>query len=182
MDNNNVLLSQGSVIWITGLCDSGKTTLANNLAKKIRYKGIMPIILDPADMKQVYGYHDDDRDRNSRLKWAFISSRLCKHLAAQGHIVIRPTISLLNEILEWNRKNLPGYFEIYIDTPIEVLRERDTKGIYRKHNEGKMSNVYGLDFQADIPSNPDYIVEYDADKTANVVAEEVFKYLKKRII
>ncbi len=169
----------GSVIWITGLCDSGKTTLANNLANKLRNKGILPIILDPSDMKQVYGYHDNERDRDSRLKWAFISSRLCKHLAVQGYVVIRPTISLLKEILEWNRKNLPGYFEIFINTPIEVLKDRDTKGIYRKYAEGEVSNVYGLDFQADIPSNPDYIVEYNADKTAIDVAEEVFQYLTK---
>jgi adenylylsulfate kinase len=73
--------------------------------------------------------------------------------------VVTATISLFNEIHEWNRATLPGYFEVYLKVPIDELRRRDPKGIYRRFDAGELTHVAGLDLPIDEPEAADWVVE-----------------------
>ncbi|MBF0232218.1 MAG: adenylyl-sulfate kinase [Desulfamplus sp.] len=166
----------GSVIWVTGLSDSGKSTLANFLTKKLKTNNTMPTLLDGDQLREVfgpvYGY-----DHESRLKLAYRYSALCKMLASQGHAVIIATIALFHEIHSWNRQHLPGYFEIFLNTPIEELRRRDSKGLYKRYDTGETSCVYGLDLKAEMPLNPDIKIDFDPSRSPESIAGEVFNKL-----
>ena len=59
--------------------------------------------------------------------------------------VVIATISMFHKIHEWNRKNLPGYFEVFLDVPINELQKRDTKKLYKNISNGVISEVVGLD-------------------------------------
>jgi len=162
----------GSVIWITGLSDSGKTTLARHFSSRLRSLGKPPTLLDGDQLREVFWDHQTF-DRQSRMQLGFKYASLCKMLALQGHTVIIATIALFREIHTWNRKNLPGYFEVYLDTPLEELRKRDSKGIYRRFDAGEISNVYGLDLKADIPLYPEFRVRFVPGKPPEAVADEL---------
>ncbi|NCY22974.1 adenylyl-sulfate kinase, partial [bacterium] len=88
------------------------------------------------------------------------------------------TISLFREVHQWNRQNLPGYFEIYLKVPIEELRRRDSKGIYKKFDTGEIQNVAGLDLQVDEPAKPDLLELFRDKGTILQTVEQILKKTK----
>ena len=83
------------------------------------------------------------------------------------------TTSLSTEVHAWNRANLQGYFEAYLRVPIEELRRRDPKGIYRRFDAGEIKNVAGLDLHIDEPEAPDWIGEFLPGRTVDELANEL---------
>lgn len=173
---NFVRLQKGAVIWITGLSDSGKSTLARLLSQRLRRNFNSITLLDGDQLREVFGVNKN-YDRDSRLNLGFKYSKLCKMLAEQGHIVIIATIALLKEIHTWNRAKLPGYFEVFLNIPIEELRRRDSKGLYRRYDLGETTHVYGLDLKADYPKCPDFKINFDPKRSAEFTAEELAQLL-----
>ena len=174
-------MTKSKLIWITGLSASGKTTLAKKLVKLLRSRNIQVILLDGDDLRDVFGYefmNQESHSREFRLSLSMRYSRLCYNLVIQDFTVVIATISLFKEVQHWNRDNVPGYFEIYLKTPIEVLRERDPKGIYEGFARGQIKNVAGLDLKIDEPKNPDCIIEYDQERSSSDIAAELDKLLR----
>lgn len=107
-------------------------------------------------------------------------AHLCRVIASQGLTVVIATISLFREVHAWNRENLPGYFEVYLKVPVEELRRRDPKGIYRRFDAGELSNVAGLDLPIDEPEAADWVVEYLLGQKASDLAAELINRLMER--
>jgi glutamine kinase len=149
---------QGRVFWITGLSGAGKTTVGRELWSRLRAAGRPVTFLDGdtlrAAIAEDLGHSAEDRRRS-----AMRNARLCRMLAGQGVDVVCATISLFHEVHRWNRKNIPGYREIYLRVPIEELRRRDRKGIYAGAERGDSRNVVGLDLPAESPEAPDLILD-----------------------
>ena len=172
---NSKGLQSTSVIWITGLSGSGKTTLATELALQIKIKNNAVVMLDGDILRTIFCPDFSDKasyDRASRIELAMQYSKLCHELSKQRITVIIATISLFKEIHSWNRENLPGYFEIYLKVPMQTLRQRDPKGIYKKFDAGQLINVAGLDLKVDEPANPDLILDdHDLASLQHTVSE-----------
>ena len=174
--------SAGKVIWITGLSGSGKTTLAIELGKKISAIGLKPILLDGDRMRKILFEKiilENDYSNESRKTFGMSYSRLSFFLAAQGFIVITSVIAMFEEIFTWNRINLPGYFEIYLKTPITVLQKRDSKGIYADFKRNKLKNVAGLDLKKDEPKTSDLIIEHKKGLSAKDKATSIMTLLNE---
>jgi adenylylsulfate kinase len=170
----------GRVIWITGLSGAGKTTLANELAQRLRSAGQAVIVLDGDDLRRVWGEQPTDNagyGRDERIALGIRYARLAKLLSSQDHMVIVATISLFREVHIWNRKNIPWYFEVYLRAPFDELRRRDPKGIYRRYEAGELKNVAGLDLDVDEPECPDLLMDVMPSRTARAMAEQVHSYL-----
>lgn len=150
----------GRVLWLTGLSGAGKTTLAHMLDHRLKAWGIHSVMLDGDTIRDML-LEPAGHDRASRLKIASFNARLCRFLAQQGLTVICPTISLFHEIQAWNRANIPGYVEIFLDAPVEVVQTRDPKGIYQRFRQGEAKDVVGLDLKAEFPLAPDIYLPMD---------------------
>lgn len=171
------------VYWLTGLSAAGKTTLARELARRLRIKGEQVVLLDGDELREVFGaasVNADNHGRENRLALAFQYAHLCRILARQGLTVVIATISLFREIHTWNRENLPGYFEVYMKVPIEELRRRDPKGIYRRFDAGELTDVAGLDLQIDEPEAADWVVEFQLGRSAEEIADELMNRLMEK--
>ncbi|WP_031436960.1 adenylyl-sulfate kinase [Methylobacter tundripaludum] len=171
------------VIWITGLSASGKTTLAKDVARRLREQGVNVVFLDGDELREVFGatlFSSQNHGREGRLALAFQYAHLCRILAQQGLTVVIATISLFREIHVWNRANLPGYFEVYLKVPIEELRRRDPKGIYRRFDAGELADVAGLDLQVDAPEAADWVVEFDPNRSIATIADELMNRVMER--
>ncbi|MEQ8426923.1 MAG: adenylyl-sulfate kinase [Gammaproteobacteria bacterium] len=168
----------GQVIWITGLSGAGKSTLAGLLVKhlKVYKKGVL--LLDGDLLRDVFNASTANHSRKDRLELAMQYARLCRVISDQGITVVIATISLFQEIHDWNRANLPGYYEVYLKVPLDELRRRDPKQIYKRFDEGELDNVAGLDLPIEEPENPDWIVEFNSESTAISIADELLQRLK----
>lgn len=146
------------VIWIIGLSGSGKSTLGHKIFKKVKRFKDNIIIIDGDEFRKVMnndlGYSLNDRKINAQR-----IARFCKFFDNQGIHVICPILSIFPEIRAWNRKNIKDYYEIFIETDIETLKKRDSKGIYKKYKNKKIKNVVGLDIKFPLPRNSDLVIK-----------------------
>ncbi len=97
-----------------------------------------------------------DRRNNAAMR----NGRLCALLSRQGLTVVCCTISMFDAVRDWNRANIPGYFEVYVKAAMETLRRRDQKGLYSGGTE-----VAGVHFSVEEPKTPDLILENDGQTT-----------------
>jgi len=168
------------VIWITGLSGAGKTTLARAVVGRLRARGEQVVFLDGDELRAVFGADvaaAGNHDRGSRLMLAMQYARLCRTIAAQDHTVVIATISLFREVHAWNRAHLPGYFEVYLKVPVEELRRRDAKGIYRCFDAGELRDVAGLDIPIDEPDEPDCTLAFAPGRDVAAMADELMDQL-----
>ncbi len=140
----------GRVIWITGLSGAGKTTLARALLDRLPGS----ILLDGDELRQALNTADIGFDAASRKNLALTYARLAGLLARQGFTVIVATISLFHEVHAWNRENLPGYLEVFLDVPEDVRRRRDPKGLYAGEQKGTVKNMAGSGTEVELPLVP----------------------------
>ena len=178
-----IIQAAGRVIWITGLSGAGKSSLASEIALRLRALGDVVVMLDGDELREVFcraPASADNHSRASRLVLAMQYAHLCRLIAAQGLTVVVATISLYRDVHAWNRSNLPGYFEVYLKVPLHELRRRDPKGIYRRFDAKEINDVVGLDLPFDEPVAPDWVSEFDPQKSAELMANEFFKVFRRR--
>lgn len=171
------------VIWITGLSGAGKSTLARELVARLRSANEAVVMLDGDELREVFGAaaaNAQNHGRQGRLTLAMQYAHLCRVIAAQGLTVVIATISLFNEVHAWNRAHLPGYFEVYIKVPVDELRRRDPKGIYRRFDAGELTHVAGLDLPIDEPEAADWVVEFMPERLVEELADEMIQILSTR--
>lgn len=168
----NAINDNGTVFWVTGLPGVGKTTIGNQLFKKLKSEGYNIIFLDGDEIREILG-RDYGYSYNDRKKLAMIYSRFCKMLSEQELNVICSTVSMFHECHNWNRNNIKNYKEIYIKAPDALLFKRQKDGLYKKAIDGKVKDVYGIDLKFEEPLNPDIIIENDEKKTIDQIVGEI---------
>ncbi len=77
----------------------------------------------------------------------------------------------------WNRENLKSYIEVYLRVPLSVLKERDSKGIYRNIIDQQDTNIVGVDLPAEEPQTPDLVIDNYGDTSPKEALEQVIKLL-----
>ena len=164
-------------IWLTGLSGSGKTTIANEIEKKLFLDGKHTFIIDGDNLRlglcKDLGFGAVDRDENVRR-----AAELAKLLAESGLIVIVGLISPLQKHRAAARNIFMNYkfIEVFIDSPLEICEERDVKGLYKKARLGEIKNFTGIDSPFEIPPNPDIHVKTSLMSPAeclNVILEKI---------
>ena len=171
------------LVWITGLSGSGKSTIAKSLTALLKKKGVKVILLDGDEIRNILvpmREQEQSYTKNERIKLAIQYSKLGNLLVKQGFMVIIATISLFKEVHIWNRKNIKGYFEVYLKVSLEELQRRDPKKIYSRFNAGELKNVAGLDLDIDEPQFPDWVVSCQLDKKGPDIALELMNKLYSR--
>ena len=94
-------------------------------------------------------------------------------LDRQRMVVVVSALYAHPNLLEWNRENFSDYFEIYLEAPLEVVMERDPKGLYAKVARGEMQDVVGIDLPWHAPVAPDLKIKMEPQGKA----EEVYRQI-----
>ena len=157
------LLNQHSrVIWMTGLSGAGKTTIAQHLELALNNRGYLTQVLDGDNIRSGInnnlGFSEEDRYENIRR-----IAEVSKLLMDSGIICINSFISPTNEIREM-AKGIIGrenFIEVFIDAPLDVCEQRDTKGLYKKARKGEIKNFTGIDAPFDKPVEADIVLHTD---------------------
>jgi len=165
-------MTNGSVIWVTGLSGSGKTTLCDAIWRSL--KPVVPqlVLLDGDAIRIAFGgglgYREEDRVvQINRIQ------NVAKILSDQGLTVLVAALYSNPELLGWNRQNLKNYFEIYLEASLETLRARDGKKLYAMAESGEMTNVVGVDIVWHAPDSPDLVFDTSNPTTPGEMARKV---------
>jgi len=144
------------VLWFTGLSGSGKSTIANELEKQLFAMGRRTYVLDGDNVRhglnKDLGFTQEDRIENIRRV-----AEVAKLMVDAGLIVITTFISPYRADRAIARSLFaPGeFFEVFIDTPVELCEQRDPKGLYKKARRGEIKNFTGIDSAFEVPEEAD---------------------------
>ncbi len=171
-------MTTGFTIWFTGLSGAGKTTVSRLVEKELRSCGYKVEVLDGdvvrENLSKGLGFSKEDRDINIR-RIGFV----CEILTRNDVVAIAAAISPYRAIRDENRKRVGGRFvEVYAKCPIDVLAERDVKGLYKKAMRGEIKNFTGIDDPYEAPENPEVTIESDKE-TPEQSAAKIFAKLKE---
>ena len=153
---------KSKILWLTGLSGSGKSTIANELEKKLYERGIRTYVLDGDNVRhglnKDLGFTDADRVENIRR-----IGEVAKLMVDAGLVVITAFISPFNaeRAMVKNMFEKKEFKEVHIDVPIKVAEKRDPKGLYKKVRKGLIKNFTGIDSVYEKPINPDYRFQTD---------------------
>ncbi len=157
---------QGFTLWLTGLSGAGKTTLAQELTTELKARGMGVEVLDGDEVRtnlsQGLGFSKADRDTNIRR-----IGYVCRLLARNGIGVFSAAISPYRDVRDEVRSSIEAdgaaFIEVFVKCPIEVLAERDVKGLYKKALAGEIKEFTGVSDPYEEPLRPDVIVETDRE-------------------
>lgn len=141
----------------------------------------MPVMLDGDSVRDAIRDENCGHDPASRLVNAYRISRLANLMAEQGHLVIVATMSLFHEIQNWNRQNISGYFEIFMDVSLANAMERDKKNIYSGEANVSGENVPGIDIVPEFPLNPDLRIDNNREiERLGEYVDQIIRRIKQK--
>ena len=168
---------KSNLYWITGLSGAGKTTIGTLFYSYLQETKKNVIYLDGDSLREIFSL-TQEYSLSERKILAMRYSRLCKMLTEQGVDVVIGTISMFNEVRQWNRENIKNYKEIYIKVPMKILIDRDQKQLYSRALRGEIKHVMGVDVEIEEPVNPDIIINNDGSSTPEQMTYQLIGKLK----
>lgn len=166
-------------IWFTGLSLSGKTTLAERLAEALRQDGHAVEVLDGKIVREelagFFGY-----SREERIKVSRVLATMAKLLARNGVVPIVTSITPHQESRDYNRRELPGYLEVFLDCSVETCAARDSKGLYQRAIRGDVKHFVGVSDPYEIPRQADLRLSTDGI-APDASAGEVIAFVRSRL-
>ena len=172
-DREKLLNQKGCVIWFTGLSGSGKSTLANAVEHVLHQQHHHTYVLDGDNVRhglnKNLGFSPEDREENIRR-----IGEVAKLFADAGTIVMTAFISPYREDRDSARELISEgrFVEVFVDCPLEVCEERDTKGLYKKARAGEIKEFTGISAPYEPPAAPEVTVntaELSIEESAQVV-------------
>jgi bifunctional enzyme CysN/CysC len=160
---------KATVVWLTGLSGSGKSTIANALEKKLFSLGMHAYVLDGDNMRlglnKDLGFTREDRAENVRRV-----SEVAHSLYDAGLVVIVALVSPFAGDRNQARALFPegDFAEVWVKTPAEVCAQRDPKGLYKKADAGKLPNLTGVGQEYEAPESAELIIDGTSTVDENV--------------
>ena len=176
---------KGFTLWFTGLPSSGKSTLARKVEEILLERGMNVEVLDGDEVRENLskglGFSKEDRDANIR-RIGFVA----KLLSRNDTVAITAAISPYKDVRDEMRRAIGRFVEVYVQCPIDVLKERDVKGLYKKALAGEIKHFTGVDDPYEAPPHPEILVESDRESVEESVAKiirtlEVMGYIPRGV-
>ncbi|RZF35617.1 hypothetical protein LSTR_LSTR005145 [Laodelphax striatellus] len=180
----NVRGFRGCTVWFTGLSGAGKTSISFELEAYLVSRGIPAYGLDGDNIRtglnKNLGFSKEDREENIRRV-----AEVARLFADSGVVALCSFVSPFARDREMARKvhkenDLP-FFEVFVDTPLNVCEQRDVKGLYKKAREGSIKGFTGVDQAYEKPETPDLVIK-TVDSTVDESVLHVVQFLEEQEI
>ena len=172
-------MEQGFTVWLNGMSGAGKSTITEKLARTIRERVGKIEVLDGdvvrTNLSKGLGFSKEDRDTNIR-RIGFV----CHLLSRNGVPVISAAISPYRAVRDEVRALIGDSFvEVHVDCPLEVLVQRDVKGLYARALRGEIKNFTGVDDPYEPPLRPEVHIRTDLE-APEVSVGRIIAHLESR--
>jgi bifunctional enzyme CysN/CysC len=148
------------VVWLTGLSVAGKSTLANELERRLRARAVRTYLLDGDNVR--HGLNRDLRfSAEDRVENIRRVAEVSKLMVDAGLVVITAFISPFRADRQLARSLLADgeFVEVFVDTPLVVAEQRDPKGLYKKARRGELKHFTGIDSPYEVPEKPEIVID-----------------------
>lgn len=173
---------KGFTLWFTGLSGAGKTTIARELVTELRARGLKIELLDGDEVRtnlsQGLGFSKLDRDTNIR-RIGYVSRLLARNGIGVLSAAISPYRAIRDEVRESISADGTEFMEVFVKCPLDVLVERDIKGLYKKALTGEIKEFTGVSDPYEEPPKPDVTVETDRETISESV-QKIVRELERR--
>ena len=162
--NGYVIPSQrGIVVWLFGLSGSGKTTISTLLKEKLEKEGFFAITLDGDVLREGInkdlGFSEADRAENIRR-----AAEIAKIMMMSNIITICSFITPLEQYRTLAAQIIgEQYFEVFLDCPLAICKERDVKGLYKDADQNLISNFTGVSARFEPALNANLIIRTNTE-------------------
>lgn len=166
------------VIWLTGLSGAGKSTIANLVEQQLHAMGLHTMLLDGDNIRhglnRDLGFSEACRAENIRR-----IAEVCRLMTEAGLITLVSFISPYRADRDMARQLIgeANFYEIFIDTPLEIAELRDTKGLYKKAREGVIKNFTGINSPYEKPPAPDLTLD-TSNCSPEASAQQLIDFLR----
>lgn len=172
---------QGFVLWMTGLSGAGKTTIALELLRQLEDRGLRLERLDGDVVRESLtsdlGFTAEDRQKNIE-RVTFVA----KLLSRNGVGCICSFISPYQAVRDHVREQTTNFLEVFVDAPLDVVIDRDVKGLYKKALAGEIPNFTGVSDPFEVPANPDIHIRTDQETVAESARHIVVELEQRGLI
>ena len=151
---------QGVCVWFTGLSGAGKSTTAVELTNLLMERGRRVTVLDGdvvrTNLSKGLGFSREDRDANIQ-RIGFVAAEVVRH----GGVAVCAAISPYQAARDAVRGMVGAgqFIEVFVDTPLEVCEQRDSKGMYARARAGEIVGFTGIDDPYEVPPNPEITLD-----------------------
>src|ERR1044071_5166323 len=156
--------NRGFTVWLTGLSGSGKTTLARSLINELKACDVKVELLDGDEVRtnlsKGLGFSKEDRDTNIR-RIGYVSRLLSRNGVGVITAAISPYREIRDEVRHLITHDGAQFIEVYVQCPLDVLIERDVKGLYKRALAGEIKEFTGVSDPYEEPLNPEVTVSTD---------------------
>lgn len=167
-------------LWFTGLPSSGKSTVAKEVENELRRQGLRVENLDADGLRQNLhpdlGFTKEERGINNK-RIGFISKLLTKNDVATIVAAVSPFKEYRQKAREMVEEE-GEFYQIYVECPVDVCKERDPKGLYEKAEEGIIPNFTGVSHPFEEPDMSEYDLKVNtAELDPDSAVEKVIQFL-----
>lgn len=162
-----------TLYWITGLPGAGKTTIGRLLFEHLKAQHVNTVFLDGDELRKILGVGDQAYSEQERKQLALQYARICRLLVDQDINVVCATVSMFNEVRDWNRQQIAHYCEIYLNVQEEILHQRDQKNLYSRARSGEEQQLVGQHLCFEEPTQPDVIIVNDGQLSPKAVVADL---------
>jgi adenylyl-sulfate kinase len=170
-------MHKGFTLWFTGMSGAGKSTISRALELRLREHGARVEVLDGdivrTHLSKGLGFSKEDRDENIR-RIGFV----CELLSRNGVIAVAAAISPYRAVRDEVRARIPNFVEVHVHCPVEVLAERDVKGLYKRALAGEIPHFTGISDPYEPPLSPEVTVNSSAE-TPEQSVEKIWATLER---
>jgi bifunctional enzyme CysN/CysC len=177
-----ILGVRGATVWLTGLPGSGKSTIGEELERRLIAAGRPAYLLDGENLRHGLsgdlGFSPADRHEHARRV-----ASLARIVADTGNVAIVALVSPMAADRAWARELHEqadlDFVEAWVDTPLEVCEDRDPAGLYARARAGELPGFTGVDAPYEAPGTPDVRLHAAEDPVERSV-ERVLEALRQR--
>jgi cytidine diphosphoramidate kinase len=159
------------IIWVIGLSASGKTTLGQEMVEQWKKTAPNTVLVDGDEMRALFGLNRSAADYSieGRRQNGQRIVDLCCWLDRQGINAVCCILSIFHDMQKENRDRFSDYFEIFMDVPLQIARQRDRKELYPVGCKESALNIVGLDISFEPPPLADLFID-NSDEEGDIGA------------